>query len=67
LELAVSDIQLFGTPEQVQLAQKFAADLATTQGASIDKLLNELRDSLRRELGRKPVTGNVVSIKVDRR
>jgi len=30
----------------------------------MDMLLNELRDSLRRELGRKPVEGNVVWLKI---
>lgn len=64
IEQAVVDIQLFGTPEQVHLARKFATDMGTTQEADIDTLLNDLRNSLRKELGRKPVTGNVVSLKI---
>jgi len=66
-EQAVVDIQLFGTPEQVRLAREFATDLAAKQEADMDTLLNELRDSLRRELGRKPVEGNVVWLKVRKR
>jgi len=59
LERAIADVQLFGTPEQVRLIQKFAIDLGTEKHAEMDALLNELRDSLRRELGRKPVAGNM--------
>jgi hypothetical protein len=36
VEQAVVDLQLFGTPEQVRLAQKFATDLGTNEGADID-------------------------------
>ena len=61
------DLQLFGTPEQVRLARKFATDLGTTQEADRDALLNELRDSLRKEIGRKPVTGNVQWLKIGRK
>lgn len=66
IEQAVADVQLFGTPKQIQLARQFATDLGTTQEADMDALLNELRDSLRKELGRKPVTGNVVWLKITR-
>lgn len=66
VEQAVTDLQLFGTPEQVRLARKFATELGTKQGASMDELLNELRDSVRRELGRKPVAGNVVWLRISR-
>jgi len=67
VEQAVVDIQLFGTPEQVRLARKFATELGTTQEADMDALLNELRDSLRQELGRKPVAGNVVWLKISKK
>ena len=66
VEQAIADIQLFGTARQVQLARQFAIDLGTTQEADMDNLLNELRDSLRRELGRKTLTGNVVWLKIGR-
>jgi len=67
LEQAVTDLQLFGTPDQVDLAKKFALDLGNTRHAEIESLLNELRDSLRKELGRKPVSGHVVSLRVTRK
>ena len=67
VEQAVADIQLFGTPEQVRLARKFATELGTTQEADMDALLNELRDSLRRELGRKPVEGNMIWLKIGKK
>src|ERR1700676_3097867 len=57
VEQAVTDLQLFGTAEQVRLARKFATDLGSTQEADMDALLNELRDTLRKDLGREPVTG----------
>jgi hypothetical protein len=59
VEQAVSDIQLFGTPRQVELVRAFATQLATAKEAELDSLLSELRDSLRRELGRGRVTGNM--------
>lgn len=64
VEQAVADLQVFGTPEQVRLARNFATELGTIQEASMDALLNELRDSLRKELGREPVPGNVVWLKI---
>jgi len=43
LESAVADIQLFGTPCQVDLVQRFASDFAARGGASLDELLADLR------------------------
>lgn len=67
LEQAISDIQLFGTPEQVRLAQKFGEDLGKTQAAELDPLLTELRNSLRRELGMKPIPGRMLWLRVERK
>ena len=67
VEQAVVDLQLFGTPERVRLARKFATDLGTTQEADMDALLIELRNSLRKELGRKPVTQNVQWLRIGRK
>jgi hypothetical protein len=66
LEQAVADIQLLGTPEQVRLAQQFANDLATTRNAEMNELLISLRDDLRSELGRKPITGRMVWLSIGR-
>jgi hypothetical protein len=67
VEQAISDIQLFGTPRQVQLARTFATQLATTEEAELDSLLTELRDSLRHELGRGRVTGNMQWLRIGRK
>ena len=67
LEQAISDIQLFGTPEQIRLAQHFGEKLGKTQAAELDPLLTELRNSLREELGQKAVTGHVLWLKVERK
>jgi hypothetical protein len=67
LEQAISDIQLFGTPEQIRLAQRFGEALAKAQAADLDPLLFELRNSLRKELGQKSVPGRVLWLKVERK
>jgi hypothetical protein len=66
LEQAISDIQLFGTPEQIRLAQHFGEQLGKTQAAELDPLLTELRNSLRKELGQEAVPGRVLWLKVTR-
>lgn len=67
LEQAISDIQLFGTPQQIRLAQHFGEELGKTQAAELDPLLTELRNSLRKELGQKAVPGRVLWLKVERK
>jgi hypothetical protein len=67
LEQAISDIQLFGTPDQVRLAQRFGEDLGKTQAAELDSLLTELRNSLRKELGMKAVPGRMLWLRVERK
>jgi hypothetical protein len=66
LEQAVSDIQLFGTPEQIRLAQRFGDELGKKQAADMDDLLFELRNSLRKELGQEAVTGRVLWLRIAR-
>ncbi|MCC2111649.1 MAG: hypothetical protein KDJ16_06410 [Hyphomicrobiales bacterium] len=50
LESAIADIQLLGSPAQVELARRFALDMAQHSTASLDPLVNDLRNSLRNEL-----------------
>ena len=50
IESAVADIQLFGTPSQVRLAQAIVTEFATTKSSSLDAILTELRKDLRAEL-----------------
>ena len=64
LESAVADIQLFGTPRQVDLVQRFACDFAAKGGASLDELLADLRTDLRAELNLEAVPENVVHLRI---
>ena len=50
IESAISDIQLFGSRKQSDLAQEFSKTYADAHDASVDDLLNELRNDLRKEL-----------------
>lgn len=56
LENAISDIQLFGSKEQVDLAKSFSRDFAEKKSGALDALLFNLRNDLRRELGLVEVT-----------
>jgi len=49
-EEAISDIQFLGTPPQVNMAKRIAADFAQNGQVDLDELLIDLRDSMRREL-----------------
>ncbi len=51
LESAISDVQLFGTTSQVKLAHEFATRMVSSGTGDLTKLLQELRDDLRYELG----------------
>ena len=57
IESAVSDIQLFGTQEQITKIQKFTKEMSTQQHARLDDLLADLRTDLRQELNLPKVEG----------
>lgn len=59
LENILSDIQLFGSSEQVELARKLADEVAAGASFELDPLINSLRDELRNQLELKPINGNV--------
>src|SRR5437588_11608988 len=42
-ESAIADIQLFGTPRQVELVQTLVTEFAAERGASMDDLLHDCR------------------------
>lgn len=67
LQQAVADIQLFGTPEQVMMARRFAAEMGERQAADIDSLLLALRDSLRSELGAEAIDDGFVWMRIERK
>lgn len=50
IETAIADIQLFGTKRQIELAQRFAEEIARNKESSILELLVLLREDLRKEL-----------------
>jgi hypothetical protein len=51
LEKAVADIQLFGSPGQIEMADTWARDMVNKQKGDTTPLLKNLQDSLRQELG----------------
>ncbi len=50
VEIAIANIQLFGTTRQIELAQKFIEEIARNHSGSALELLNQLRKDLRKEL-----------------
>ena len=66
VEQAVADVQIFGSPEQVRLVRQFAADLSSAGGASLNDLLIELRDSLRKELKAEPLASKHIWLRIYR-
>jgi hypothetical protein len=59
MESAIAVIQLFGSKNQVQLVEDFASEFSQTNSASLDPLLNSLRQDLRKELGYEQIDSNV--------
>jgi hypothetical protein len=61
LELIISDIQLFGSPEQVRLAKELVDAIIHGEGDKfdLDLLINSLRSDLRRHIGLSRIDGNV--------
>jgi hypothetical protein len=62
---AIADIQLLGSPVQVEIARKIAIALGTRSGAlvSINELLNALRTELRYELNLPDVSTQLVILR----
>lgn len=59
-ESAMADIQLFGTENQIQLAQDFMKEMADKSGALVDGMLEQLRKDLRRELNIEHVEKKII-------
>lgn len=66
LEEAISDIQLLGSPRQVEIATAFARAFAQDQQADTEPLLEDLRASLRRELQLEVVHPRRVWLRISR-
>lgn len=56
MEKAIADIQLFGSPKQVNKAKEFTEQMNKNSYGDPRKLLVELRNDLREELGIKPAS-----------
>jgi len=65
MESAVADIQLLGSPEQVDLAVDFARQMAAKNIAHPHPLLRSLRESLRSELDLLPVKSEITHLRFD--
>jgi hypothetical protein len=65
LESAIADIQLLGTPEQVEMAKRFAEEFAENRVASLDNLLFDLRETLRAELQLEPVKSKIKYLRIN--
>jgi Tfp pilus assembly protein PilO len=69
LESAIADIQLLGSPLQVKMASEFARSLADTRSladnsqSSLDDLLFNLRESLRKELHLEGVNEKIIFLR----
>ena len=50
IEIAIANIQLFGTTRQIELAHKFIEEIERNSSGSTLELLNQLRKDLRKEL-----------------
>ncbi len=59
LENLLSDIQLYGSENQVDLAKQLATDVAAGIGFELEPLIKSLRDDLRKELHLSKISGNV--------
>lgn len=66
LESAIADIQLLGSPTQVAMASDFARAFAANQQADTGPLLDDLRDSLRKELLLQPVNSTRTLLRISR-
>ncbi len=63
LERALADVQLFGSPRQIALAQDAIREFASSRTVELDALLAELRRDLRSELGLGAVEGTLLHIR----
>lgn len=66
LENILSDIQLFGSSDQVEMAKRLAEEVAAGGEFQLDPLINSLRNHLRSELRLVPVRGNVKWLRFNR-
>ncbi len=66
LENLLTDIQLFGSIEQVDLAKSLADEVASNGTFELDPLINSLRSDLRNQLKLKAVSGNIKWLRLEK-
>ena len=64
IERAISDIQLFGSPKQVQFAKKVTHDVEQASYTDPRELLADLRKELRSELNLQPLSDTIWHFRV---
>jgi hypothetical protein len=67
IESAFADIQLFGSKEQVILAQNFINEFSKSENVSLNALLAELRKDLRAELDLSYVPKEVIYLRLHKK
>jgi hypothetical protein len=66
LEDILSDLQLIGSEEQVQMARELADAAASGSDYDLSPIINNLRQSLRQELKLKHIEGNIIWLRLNR-
>jgi hypothetical protein len=67
IETFVSEIQLYGTPHQIQLMTKIVEEFKKSNNiVSFDALLADLRDTIRKELKLESVSGPIWWLRLNR-
>lgn len=67
LETFVAEIQLYGTPRQIELMQAMVSEFKKDGEVSYDALLADLRDTIRAQLKLEPISGFVWWMRFDYR
>lgn len=60
----LTDVQLFGSTEQIEMAHVLMDEAASRKPYNLDPLLNSLRNDLRLQLNLKGIDGNVGTLRV---
>ena len=65
VQSAVADIYLFGSRDQIVRVESFVKDLSANREASLDELLDALRNDLRKELRLSSVGGPIWWLRIE--
>lgn len=64
LEQVLTDIQLFGSKEQIELVKQSIRQFQQNRTLELDPIINSLRYDLRKQLGLSEIDGNVTWLRV---